>query len=1089
MTEQSSQPSQRKRRLLYILFTAVILSAIWISYFLVNFDLNNYRKDAEKSLSAMLSLPVTLGEIRYNFYDANLALQIDGLQLGDNESKIMAKAKRVMVNLQWMGLLTREFKFAKISLEQPQVLIRAVADEASSDDGRSPKATPSIDYSLLQTISINALEINDGTLLIEAARNEKPKQSFELSEFDAELSNLRLNATFQLNMKGQLKIPNQKGTSLCQVQGEGALRLEEGQGLVPTFNFELDAKDLDLESFRATFARQLASDVISGTSDLHLHLQGGASEGVDFQINLTSKDMALRPSAAHTNPISLRNLLASGHLQPQGPQPGIEELSLQIDDSRLAGQVHWTPPKEPFSATVTLVNSRLKIPRIKQWLPQNQESLQQLQQHLQDKGAVQIDRAQITLRKKQGKERVWQLDKIKGELQQIGWTLEDAPDAKLASLPFNMIGNKWQIDNGNGNIGALQLVIDGAGEYNGGHLVLSSLDLGGEVQSEAFLKEWHLLQEDLQASGQVELKGHFEGPLSQLNLDLQANLSQLNITHSSGIEFPSEPQDKLSLHGTVTPEKILLDHGALKWSDIRGHVSGSYLLDSPDSLKLEALLTVDDLASATDAFPLLKKMQLHGQADLSIRQRGLPKDSRPEMTLTLRDAGLHATRFIADLSHINGRVKLTETGMSAEDLQVHLGESPLTVQAQVNDFTTPVLFLDVKAKTIHADDLVFNSGKAMLRDVVGHLEIDRDGLSFAPVDVRLDGGTKASVRGTISFHPPFDVLLDITSEFANVAEIVRLWTDHSTKTKEPAPTKAQGSKKKATVTIKASATSGDLYGMNFHDATATITPSTERLTIYPLHLSVGEGYSDAQVISEFAKDGRPTMLRVSGHAEQVDALEVYRELLNQRNILRGKLRGDFFINGETGANYLPSSYGNFSIQVKDGVLHEFPVLSKIFSLLNISQVFAFSLPDMHLEGMPFNNLTANFILEKGVLKTEDLKIESEAMNQSYLGTVNLVNKEADLSVAIHPLGTVDKIVSHIPVAGWLLTGENKALLTAHFSVRGPIGDVSVSPMPLDTLTDPTIGLLQRTLGLPFKLIKDPQILWGGDGTEQSIEEE
>jgi hypothetical protein len=152
-------------------------------------------------------------------------------------------------------------------------------------------------------------------------------------------------------------------------------------------------------------------------------------------------------------------------------------------------------------------------------------------------------------------------------------------------------------------------------------------------------------------------------------------------------------------------------------------------------------------------------------------------------------------------------------------------------------------------------------------------------------------------------------------------------------------------------------------------------------------------------------------------------------------------------------------------------------------------VFAFSLPDMHLEGMPFNNLTANFILEKGVLKTEDLKIESEAMNQSYLGTVNLVNKEADLSVAIHPLGTVDKIVSHIPVAGWLLTGENKALLTAHFSVRGPIGDVSVSPMPLDTLTDPTIGLLQRTLGLPFKLIKDPQILWGGDGTEQSIEEE
>jgi len=38
-------------------------------------------------------------------------------------------------------------------------------------------------------------------------------------------------------------------------------------------------------------------------------------------------------------------------------------------------------------------------------------------------------------------------------------------------------------------------------------------------------------------------------------------------------------------------------------------------------------------------------------------------------------------------------------------------------------------------------------------------------------------------------------------------------------------------------------------------------------------------------------------------------------------------------------------------------------------------------------------------------------------------------------------------------------------------------------MPLDTLSEPTIGLLRRTLGLPFKLFEDPQILWGGDGSK------
>jgi len=276
--------------------------------------------------------------------------------------------------------------------------------------------------------------------------------------------------------------------------------------------------------------------------------------------------------------------------------------------------------------------------------------------------------------------------------------------------------------------------------------------------------------------------------------------------------------------------------------------------------------------------------------------------------------------------------------------------------------------------------------------------------------------------------------------------------------------------------------------MNFHDATATITPTRERLIIHPLHFSVGEGSCDAQVITDFSTIDQPTMLRVSGHAEDVDALEVYRELLNQRNILRGKLDGDFFINGEIGARYLPSSYGNFNIQVHDGVLHEFPVLSKIFSLLNVSQLFALQLPDMDLEGMPFNKLTAHFKLDKGILATEDLKIESEAMNQSYQGELDLVNKMADYSVAIHPLGTVDKIVSRVPIAGWLLTGEDRALLTAHFSVKGKFGDHSVSAMPLDTLTEPTIGLLRRALGLPFKLLEDPQILWGGDGTNKIPEE-
>ena len=375
----------------------------------------------------------------------------------------------------------------------------------------------------------------------------------------------------------------------------------------------------------------------------------------------------------------------------------------------------------------------------------------------------------------------------------------------------------------------------------------------------------------------------------------------------------------------------------------------------------------------------------------------------------------------------------------------------------------------------------------MLRDVNGHLEIDRDGLSFAPVDVRLDGGTEASVRGTISFHAPFNVQLDVTSEFVRVSEVIGLWADRSEASKKrsvPILDQAEEAKPKTKIEINASVKKGDLYGMSFHDATGVIVPTRERMSIHPLDFSVGEGFCNAQVLTDFSTD-EPTLLRISGHAQDVDALEVYRELLNQKNVVRGKLRGDFYLNGEIGSNYLPSSYGNFTIQIYDGVLHRFPVLSKVFSLLNISQIFALQLPDMDVDGMPFDLLSANFQLDKGILRSEDLTIQSEAMNQAYKGQFNLIDKEVDLGLEIHPLGTIDKIVSSIPVAGWLLTGENKALLTAHFSVKGKAGDASVEAMPLDTLAEPTIGLLKRTLGLPFKLIEDPQILWGGDASKSS----
>ena len=169
MTEQPSQPVQSKRLLLYSFLTIAILVAISIAYFLFTFDLNNYRKNAEEELSSLLSQPVTLGEIEYKLHDANLALHINGLQLGDSSSKLQVETEKVLVTMSWRGLLERKFEFAEISLSQPQILIKATTNTVTEDSNRLPRASQEIDQEFLQIFSIAALEIIDGTLVVESA--------------------------------------------------------------------------------------------------------------------------------------------------------------------------------------------------------------------------------------------------------------------------------------------------------------------------------------------------------------------------------------------------------------------------------------------------------------------------------------------------------------------------------------------------------------------------------------------------------------------------------------------------------------------------------------------------------------------------------------------------------------------------------------------------------------------------------------------------------------------------------------------------------------------------------------------------------
>jgi hypothetical protein len=77
-----------------------------------------------------------------------------------------------------------------------------------------------------------------------------------------------------------------------------------------------------------------------------------------------------------------------------------------------------------------------------------------------------------------------------------------------------------------------------------------------------------------------------------------------------------------------------------------------------------------------------------------------------------------------------------------------------------------------------------------------------------------------------------------------------------------------------------------------------------------------------------------------------------------------------------------------------------------------------------------------------------------------------------VDLGVQPLGTIDTVVSSIPLLGHILTGENKSLITYYFEVKGPILDPQVEAVPFKALGDGVTGILKRLFLSPVRLFED-----------------
>ena len=158
--------------------------------------------------------------------------------------------------------------------------------------------------------------------------------------------------------------------------------------------------------------------------------------------------------------------------------------------------------------------------------------------------------------------------------------------------------------------------------------------------------------------------------------------------------------------------------------------------------------------------------------------------------------------------------------------------------------------------------------------------------------------------------------------------------------------------------------------------------------------------------------------------------------------------------------------GSLRFEIENGVIERFNILSKIFSILNVSQWFKGRLPDLKTKGLPYHQIMANIQVKDGIASTEDFLVDSDAMRITVIGKVDLGKNQIDARIGVHPLVTVDTVLSNVPIAGYILTGKDKAFLSYVYEVKGDLDDPKIEAIPIKSMGEGSWGIIKRFLKHP-----------------------
>jgi uncharacterized protein involved in outer membrane biogenesis len=571
-------------------------------------------------------------------------------------------------------------------------------------------------------------------------------------------------------------------------------------------------------------------------------------------------------------------------------------------------------------------------------------------------------------------------------------------------------------------------------------------------------------------TGKTTLQLTGSGTLDNYTLNGSWDLSEAAYSYRDIFTKPESQGNRLVLKAHFKKDMVHLESFSYRLASLTVTGTGFYDMKGKRLTSFTVHSSPFQIEDFSANLPRIKAYQPLGRIRVSLAGDGMPKsltDLRWRGNIQFSDISFKPAETAKTVSNLSGSVSLGKNRLDTSPLTGYLGSSLIKGRVTLTDFKNPSISVTAASALIDLEDLGLRSPSKVIKlsDFAGDIVFKDNGLHIKRLTTRVNKSV-FNVTGAVPDvkRPFFDI--HVSSPYLDMDDILLLSTIN-------APKKEKSTSEELSLKASVQSDKGTISRISYSKLRTTFTYWQGSFDITAFEMNAFDGsFSGKGRVGK--TPGGIMRYRAGFVINKMAAEQVFKYAGSEAVLIAGAMivKGDVTAEGITVFDVKKTAQGTATLTMGKGSLYKLSFLSKVFSILNTSQLLKLQLPDIVNDGMPYNTITGTFSLKDGILSTNDLFVNSDAMNMSIVGTSNIVKDELDVTIGIQPFQTVDQVVSRIPVVGWILTSDTKGLITLYFQAHGNRNNPTVDAIPVKSMEKGVLNIFKKLFQLPEKLITD-----------------